>query len=174
MPLSKKSSNFFGTCSRNAGIAGVRMWLMGALSIDGAVHIARPPPIARPRQICRRFLIDHRLDKTAPPRARICLDQIKPVVENIFFSRNGISRHGVISLGAGAPILLLGSAGDYATFKFKPLPRQYPMATRGVCKIFKASITLTHAAGDNRAPPASRRRPGLDSRRSWRNRLSDR
>jgi hypothetical protein len=67
----------------------------------------------------RQFLFDHRLDKTTHPRARICLDRIKPVVENIFFSRRGISRYGVISRGAGAPILLLGSAGDYVLFEFQ-------------------------------------------------------
>ena len=63
-------------------------------------------------------------------------------------------------------VLLPGSAGDYAPFKFHSLPRQYQMPIRVPRKIFKVSITLTHVAGGNRAPPASRRRPDLGSRHS--------
>jgi hypothetical protein len=92
---------------------------MGAVSIDGAAHLSRPPPKrGRDKSVANSSSIIVSIKPLT--FARICLDRIQPVVENIFFSRGGISRQGIISLGAGAPILLLGPAVDYAAFKFQP------------------------------------------------------
>jgi hypothetical protein len=93
-----------------------------------AKYMARHVPLAAPAQSRGQLLFHNRFAKAAHSAAQRRLDRVKPIVEKPFFARplsslRGISLHGVISIGVGARRFGLGEhPGDYATFKFQPLP----------------------------------------------------